>query len=855
MTPAQRQYAELKNQYKDCILLFRMGDFYETFFEDAKILSSILDIVLTYKDKNSKTPTPMAGVPHHSVDKYLSKIIQIGYKVAIAEQVGQVVPGQLVKREVVNVLTPGTFLDGNEKNYNFIAGIVQNNSQEGNFHIAYGDFSLGEYFTKSFDSIDDVISFFIKINPSEIIIDIDLLEKQTLEEQINIYLDSLINISDVPYDQEGYLKTNLDIQTLGSYGKALQGGREKSFALLLSYLLDTQKQSIKNISKISHINDDNKVSLDENTIRNLEIFKSSYEGEKKYSLFSVINNTNTGMGNRKLNDIISNPTNDVKLLKKRLDQIEYFIQNPEIAQDIISKLKNLHDIPKLLSILLYKKNSPIIWEKLKNSFEVIFEGGENNILTQHILSIKNQDLSQIYKFSQELSSAIKEQPTENEYIKDGYDQQIDELRQIAYNSSKLILEYQQQIVQKTGIQGVKIKYISNQGYFIETTKKDSTKLEEYANPENQNFDFVRVQTLKSQERYTTTYLQQIQQKILTAKEKLTKLEKQIIDNLQNQLENLSKQINQFSDSIGFLDVFSSFGEFARVNNWIRPNIGTKGEMFIQQGRHPVIEKFLPTNENFVPNDLGMDDQSSIHIITGPNMGGKSTFLRQNAIIVLLAHCGIFVPAGKANIPTVDGIYARVGSGDIIAKNQSTFLTEMIEVANILNNATSKSFIILDELGRGTSTYDGVALAKSILQFLAENINSKTLFATHYHELINLENDYSNIKNFSVAVYETEKQVVFLKKISEGGANKSYGIDVAKIAGLPSWILKKAEENLHKLEKKQTQHKQAGLFELPSQKYDPNFEKIKQTLNQTNINETTPMQALKILDDLKNQLKD
>lgn len=855
MTPAQRQYAELKNQYKDCILLFRMWDFYETFFEDAKILSSILDIVLTYKDKNSKTPTPMAGVPHHSVDKYLSKIIQIWYKVAIAEQVWQVVPWQLVKREVVNVLTPWTFLDGNEKNYNFIAWIVQNNSQEWNFHIAYWDFSLGEYFTKSFDSIDDVISFFIKINPSEIIIDIDLLEKQTLEEQINIYLDSLINISDVPYDQEWYLKTNLDIQTLWSYGKALQWWREKSFALLLSYLLDTQKQSIKNISKISHINDDNKVSLDENTIRNLEIFKSSYEWEKKYSLFSVINNTNTGMWNRKLNDIISNPTNDVKLLKKRLDQIEYFIQNPEIAQDIISKLKNLHDIPKLLSILLYKKNSPIIWEKLKNSFEVIFEWWENNILTQHILSIKNQDLSQIYKFSQELSSAIKEQPTENEYIKDWYDQQIDELRQIAYNSSKLILEYQQQIVQKTWIQWVKIKYISNQWYFIETTKKDSTKLEEYANPENQNFDFVRVQTLKSQERYTTTYLQQIQQKILTAKEKLTKLEKQIIDNLQNQLENLSKQINQFSDSIWFLDVFSSFWEFARVNNWIRPNIWTKWEMFIQQWRHPVIEKFLPTNENFVPNDLWMDDQSSIHIITWPNMGWKSTFLRQNAIIVLLAHCGIFVPAWKANIPTVDWIYARVGSGDIIAKNQSTFLTEMIEVANILNNATSKSFIILDELWRWTSTYDWVALAKSILQFLAENINSKTLFATHYHELINLENDYSNIKNFSVAVYETEKQVVFLKKISEWWANKSYWIDVAKIAWLPSWILKKAEENLHKLEKKQTQHKQAWLFELPSQKYDPNFEKIKQTLNQTNINETTPMQALKILDDLKNQLKD
>ncbi|MBS8121598.1 DNA mismatch repair protein MutS [Candidatus Vampirococcus lugosii] len=861
MTPAQKQYMELKSQNKDCLLLFRMGDFYEAFFQDAKTLSKELDIVLTYKDKNCNNPTPMAGVPFHSIDKYLPKLIQKGYKIAIAEQIGTVIPGQLVKREVVNILTPGTFLDQENKDYNYICAITSFESNEGNYHIAYGDFSIGEYFTKSFIDFEKFLNYIIKLNANEIILDIDFLQKQELKEQIKMYLSSLINIYDIPYDSESFLKNNLNVESLDGFGKSLSNPRDKSFAMLLNYLLNTQKQSLKNINKISYISEDEQVNLDQNTIRNLEIFKSSYEGDKKHTLFSVINNTKSGMGNRKMIDIISNPIKNIIKLNKRLEHIDFLKNNEELCQNLIQEIQKLNDIPKIISSIIYKRNSPVLRAKLKNSLSTIFNKEKSKIL-EYIqnnnfenININQEKINKILNFFNKIDIAISEQANENEYIKEGYSEIIDNARNLANNSSELILKYQQEIVNHTKVNAIKIKYIKNQGYFIETSKKDCKDLEKTSNVNIDKFDFVRVQTLKNQERYISTYLQNIQEEIFKSKEKLVQEQKKILENLLSDITILNQDLNELSEGIGFIDIFTNIADLSNKNGWCKPTITDidQKKIDIKQGRHPVIEKYLPINENFVANDLFIDEKSTIQIITGPNMGGKSTYLRQNAIIVLLAHCGFFVPAKTAKISIVDGIYARVGSGDIIAKNQSTFLTEMIELANIINNSSEKSFIILDELGRGTSTYDGVAIAKSIVQFIAEKTKAKTMFATHYHELIDLEKKYKNVKNYSVAVYENQKEVVFLKKIVKGGANKSYGIDVAKIAGLPNEILNNAKKHLKDFENNKINITATPLFEFEDKSKQDNEElkKIKNELNNIDINNITPIQAMQILSKLKN----
>ncbi len=850
MTPAQRQYMELKAQNKDSILLFRMWDFYEAFFQDAKIVSKELDIVLTYKDKKSENPTPMAWVPFHSVDKYLPKLVEKGYKVAIAEQIWPVVPWQLVKREVVNVLTPWTFLNETDNKYTYICAISSKESNDWNYHIAYWDFSIWNYFTKSFKEFDEFLKYITKLNPSEVVIDIDFLNKQELKEYIKAYLGTIVNIHDIPYDVKTFLKNNLKVEKIEWYWKALDSWRAESFALLINYLLTMQKQSLKNISQISYISDENKVKLDENTIRNLEVFKSSYEWQKKHSLFAVINNCKSWMGNRKMIDIISNPINDINKINTRLKHIQYYIQNTELREKIIDDIKELNDIPKIISTLLYKKNSPVLREKLKNSLSIVFKWDSKNYFIENILKIdpEENDIEKIFEFSEKLNLAIKEQSNEYDYIQEWFSDEIDKIREFANNSSKLILEYQQEVCNHTKLNLVKIKYIKNQWYFIETSKKDSKQLENNANSENEKFDFVRAQTLKNQERYTTTYLQNLQEKIDKSKDELNKLQKQVLDNLLEELLSLSKWINKLSDNIWFLDLFTNFSKFAEENDWTMPTLTQTWETEIINWRHPVIEKYLPSNENFVPNDLKINNTNSMQIITGPNMWWKSTFLRQNAIIILLAHCWLYIPCQSWKIATVDWIYARVWSWDIIAKNQSTFLTEMIEVANILNNSTKDSFIILDELWRWTSTYDWVAIAKAITQFLAEKTKAKTLFATHYHELIKLEEKYKNIKNYSVSVYETDKQVVFLKKISEWWANKSYGIDVAKIAGLPKEILDNARHNLQELESKSISIKQNTLFE--EKEINKKDEKIKEELDNIDINNITPMQALDILNKLK-----
>ncbi|MEF2175483.1 MAG: DNA mismatch repair protein MutS [Candidatus Absconditabacteria bacterium] len=877
LTPAQVQYTEIKKLHQDAILFFRMGDFYEVFHDDAKICSKVLDIALTARHKTSPNPIPMAGVPHHSAEKYISKLIRSGYKVVIAEQTGEVIPGKIVNREVANIVTPGTYLEESEyKKYNFIAALYSNISPNNitQYHLSWGDFSLGDYYTTSFDDVDSMIKFLLKIDLAEIILDLDLSRKSQIEKLLKDNSSTFVSVFNIPSDVNLFLTNILQLQTLSSFGKSLSDGREYSFSLLLNYLKETQKTSLKNINEITYYGDEKRVSLDDITIKNLEIFQSSYEGSKKYSLLGVLDKTNSSMGGRLFRSILMEPIQDIVELNTRFDNIEYYYNNESIRKSIIEKMKLIGDIPRITSLLIYKKNSPFVWLKLKQVFSLIFEV-KNTICKDELLRIgqNSVDLNLIGDFYKLVDSAIKDDDFQEDmnYIKDGFDKEIDELRKKAFNSDEILLDYQNHLIHTTGLNSLKIKFVTNQGFFIEVTKKDSEQLESLQVRDDEKLDFMRRQTLKTVERYSTSYLDNIEKTILLSKEKLQKQEKQILMNLVSQLELLSKKIGALAKNIGWLDLYTSFAQLSIEKSYIRPNLIQNNKIEIKGGRHPVIQEFLPKGEHFIANDLSLMESSFLHIITGPNMGGKSTFLRQNALILLMAHCGLWIPAESANICLLDGIFARVGSGDIIAKNQSTFMTEMIEVSNILHNATKRSFVVLDELGRGTSTFDGMALAREIVVYITEKIGAKTLFATHYHELIGLEGTILGVENFSVDVHETDKDVVFLKKIVKGGANKSYGIDVAKLAGLPNEILQKARKYLKRVEDNSTikQPMMESLFDFSSvnksntisqlekklQISEEKLESIISKIGNIDVNNITPLQAMQILIELKDDFSE
>lgn len=866
-TPAMQQYIDIKKEHSDCILFFRLWDFYEVFFEDAKICNNVLDLVLTSKNKNSPNPIPMAWIPYHSVDKYLKRLIEKWYKVAIAEQVSQPKPGQIVEREVVSIITPWTYIEEGNTEYSFVLWVTKILTKDfGNFHISWGDFSVWEYFTKSFDNLEDLQKFIFRINPKEIVFDIDFDWREELQKNLKNMMNSLISIYDKPYNVEEYILNQTNVQTLSSYWKALDKWRKDAFSLLLNYIKNTQKTNLNNISKISFHGEKDLVLLDDITLKNLEIFSSNYENQEQYSLFGVINNTRTHWWARLLRSILSNPIRDVAELNYRLDNIQYYQDNDSVGDELTLVLSKLLDMQKLVSGILYRKISVINFIRLRQNLNIIFE---NDIFCDELIRLwfSENNLNDCKEYLDFLNNLIKDEEfnykinNELNFIQDWYSEDIDNLRKVAYHSDELLLEYQKELVEYFWIQNIRLKYIKNQWYFLEISKKDSEFLEQKLSKidsQEEKFSLIRRQTLKWVQRYISEYMEKIQVKVLEAREFLIQKEFELLENAKKKLEEIILSIFSLSESISWLDFFSSMSILSKNNKLVRPDIKRDLALKIQWWRHLVIEKFLSEDEQFIDNDLNIwDDESWIlHIITWPNMWGKSTFLRQNALIVLMAHCWIFVPAKNVKIWLVDWIFARVWSGDVIAKNQSTFMTEMIEVANILNNATDQSFIIFDELGRGTSTYDWLALTKAILEYISIKMKSKTLIATHYHELIELEKEYWNIKNFSVWVYETEKEVVFMKKIIKWWADKSYWIDVAKLAGISSQILKQAMLNLDgfKIEKKEIKMTSSQNLFWDWNNFidisDPKFDKIKWILNSIDINNITPLQAMQILEKLK-----
>ena len=797
LTPMMKQYFECKDKYPDCILFFRLGDFYEMFFEDAIVASKTLEIALTGKSCGLEERAPMCGVPFHSANSYISKLVENGYKVAIGEQLEDpaTVKG-IVKRDVIRVVTPGTVLEGslleNKKN-NYLLSLYK---QDNNIGLTYVDISTGET-NATFLSKDKVIEEIAKIHPTEIILN-DLSFKDELKNIAtigNIYINE--NFDDK------YLDTNILNQYFSDdYLNKIKFDKNNlikiSLSILLNYIFNTQKQITSNINSINIYNSSEYMVLDMFTRNNLELTQTIRGNKKKGSLLHVMDKTSTAMGGRLLRKYVEEPLVNKSKIEERLNVIEEIKDDFMLREDLNEILKNVYDIERICGKIAFEKVTPKEMIHLKNSIEKlpnlnsIINSSNANMLKNYINDM--DDLNDIYNLIEE---SIKEDPSitikDGNIIKSEFNNELKELRNISKNGAFMIKEIENHEREKTGVKSLKIGFNKVFGYFIEITK---------ANLNSANIDdsYIRKQTLSNAERFITSELKEIEDKILHAEEKIKSLEYDIFVNIRETIYKNIDRIQRVAKIIANIDVFVSLATVAYMNNYVKPYINEDNKLDIKNGRHPVIESIVG-EENFVPNDTYLNTgENIINIITGPNMAGKSTYMRQTAIIPLMAHIGSFVPAEYANIPICDRIFTRVGASDDLSQGQSTFMVEMSEVSHILKNATDKSLVILDEIGRGTSTYDGISLAWSIVEYIQSNIKCKTLFATHYHELTDLENEFSEVKNYSIAVKEDGEGIVFLRKIIPQGADKSYGIYVAQLAKLPEEVINRSKEILSDLEK-------------------------------------------------------
>lgn len=797
LTPMMRQYFEVKDRYPDCILFFRLGDFYEMFFEDAIVASKTLEIALTGKSCGLDERAPMCGVPFHSANAYISKLVESGYKVAIGEQMEDPATTKgLVKRDVIRVVTPGTVLEGslleNKKN-NYLMSLYKENE---NIGLTYVDISTGEV-NATYLKEDKLIEEIAKVHPTEIILnDLNYIEKlNNIATLSNIYINE--NFS------QNYLNTNiLNEYFSDNYLDKLQfdenGFIKNSLSILLNYIYNTQKQVTSNINQINIYNSSEYMVLDMFTRVNLELTQTIRGNKKKGSLLHVLDKTSTAMGGRLLRKYVEEPLVNKDKIERRLNVIEEIKEDFMLREDLLETLKSVYDIERICGKIAFEKVTPKEMIHLKNSIEKLpnlketINSSSADILKMYIEKMDNLD--DIYSLIEE---AIKEEPgitiKEGNIIKSDFNDELRELRDISKNGAFLIKEIENREREKTGVKSLKIGFNKVFGYYIEITKANlsTAKIDE---------SYIRKQTLSNAERYIIPELKEIEDKILNAEEKIKSLEYEIFVNIRNTIYENIDRIQKTAKIIANIDVCVSLATVAYMNNYVKPNINEGNKLDIQNGRHPVVES-LVGEENFVPNDTYLNSgENIINIITGPNMAGKSTYMRQTAIIALMAHIGSFVPADYADIPILDRIFTRVGASDDLSQGQSTFMVEMSEVSHILKNATDKSLVILDEIGRGTSTYDGISLAWSIVEYIQGKIKCKTLFATHYHELTDLENEFDDVKNYSIAVKEDSDNIIFLRKIIPQGADKSYGIYVAKLAKLPDEVINRSREILNDLEK-------------------------------------------------------
>ena len=877
LTPMMKQYMETKSQYQDCILLYHLGDLYEMFFDDALTASRELEITLTGKNCGQEERAPMCGVPYHAVEGYLNKLVSRGYKVAICEQTED--PKQakgIVKREVVRIVTPGTNVDAqalDETKNNYIMCIVYIADRYG---ISVADISTGEYLvTELPDSarLMDEISRFV---PAEIICNeafyMSGMDLDGLKDRLGITIYSLESwYFDDSLCREKLLE-HFHVSGFGGLGLEDYDCGIISAGALLQYLLETQKNSLSNLTHITPYVTGKYMLLDSATRRNLELCETLREKQKRGSLLWVLDKTKTAMGARMLRKCVEQPLIDKKEIVLRLDAVEELKNQAISREEIREYLSPVYDLERLLTKITYGTANPRDLTAFKTSLEMLppirylLEEMQSDLLKEIY-----KDMDSLEDLCSLLKSAIRDEPPiamkEGNIIRDGYNEEVDKLRRAKSDGKDWLAKLENEEREKTGIKNLKIKYNKVFGYYLEVTNSYKSMVPDY---------YTRKQTLANAERYITPELKELEDMILGAEDKLYALEYELYCGVRDQIASQVDRIQRTAKAVAWLDTFTSLALVAERNGYVRPNINEKGVIDIKDGRHPVVERMIP-NGTFISNDTYLDDKKHrISVITGPNMAGKSTYMRQAALIALMAQIGSFVPAAKANIGLSDRIFTRVGASDDLASGQSTFMVEMTEVANILRNATSRSLLILDEIGRGTSTFDGLSIAWAVIEYISDSrlLGAKTLFATHYHELTELEGKISNVNNYCIAVKEKGDDIVFLRKIVKGGADKSYGIQVAKLAGVPDLVIERAKEIVEELSNEDITAKvseiaskeRAAKKKPKTRKYDEVdiaqmslFDTVKdddvlEELKNIDVGNMTPIDALNTIYRLQNKLK-
>lgn len=867
-TPMMKQYFAIKKQYEDCLLFYRMGDFYELFMEDAHIGARVLNITLTGKSNGKNGRIPMAGVPYHAVDTYLAKLVKSGYKVAICEQLSPPNKKGLVERDVVRIVTPGTILDEKnleKKNNNYIISLTTDKNY---LAITVADISTGYFSTTQIETSDiyqtikDELS---RIHPTECILseelynDPELLRVLSIEKGINIFPFFAWNT--YAHDAKNILKKHFGVTTLQGFGIEEKKLALQTAAALIGYFQQTQKGPVNHIKKITSFPSTNYVMIDRSTMINLELFSTIREHDTKGTLFTVLDQTVTSMGGRMLKHWMRKPLTKKEEIEKRFDAVTVFLQNQIKRQLLQDNIKEVSDIERILSRLSVGLGNARDVINLKKSLKVVLDVkkllSDSNI--ELIKSLRKEISPKINDLIIIIEKNIVEEPPisirEGKMIQPGINKELDRLRKIVGGSRDWIIELEKQERERTGISSLKVRFNQVFGFYIEVSKSNLHLVPQ---------SYTRKQTLVNGERFITTELKEQEEIILSSEQKINDLEYQMFQDILQKILDEILILQEAAQSIAQLDCILTFADIAEKNKYVRPTMIYSGEIRIKGGRHPVVEKLLE-DKQFVPNDVTLDNVSQqLLLITGPNMAGKSVFIRQVAVIVLMAHMGSFVPAESAHISLVDRIFVRSGASDVITSGLSTFMVEMVETAHILHHATKNSLIIMDEIGRGTSTYDGISIAWAVAEYLVKNTKHppKTLFATHYHELQILEEQYpKQIKNFHMSVIDDKGEPIFLHTILPGGASHSFGVAVARLAGIPDPVIARANQLLGELERRNIkQEKQEQKISQESQKIsfsstiNMTEHLLKKELEKIDIHQLTPLDALNKLAELKDKVK-
>ena len=881
-TPLMKQYKEIKSNFEDSILFFRLGDFYEMFFEDAVKASKELGLTLTSRNKEKNADVPLAGIPFHSADSYITKLVSKGYKVAICEQTEDPKMAKgIVKREVVKIITPGTVVDVealDAKSNNYLMSILKIENKLG---IAYIDITTGEFKVTEVEKDDDFVKLFNEVNkiePKEVLVTEDFYGE--IKEKLDDFLqknDSVVTFVNKVRDSAKYLMEYFEIVSLESYGIKDKKGIIGAAAMALDYVATMQVEHELTVEKIEFVNISNYAEINAITSRNLELLKNQREKTVYGSLLWVLDECKTSMGTRLLKRFINNPLLNIDKIKKRQEDVQYFIDNILIREDLREKLEDIYDLERLLGKIIFGSENGKDLTALKKTIKSAVEIMKILENTDFFKSIDVNILFECYKI---IDDSINEDAPfsvrEGGIIKSGYSQELDEIRNIMNSGKDFLLDIEQREREATGIRNMKIKFNKVFGYFIEITKSNLNMVPEH---------YIRKQTLSNSERYITPELKKYEDTIINSKAKIENLEYHLFKEVSRKVKEHRKILSKLAERLAYIDVVVSFAVNAIENDYVKPEMSEEYSFEIVDGRHPVVEKLIGRTD-YVSNDTIFTEKESFVVLTGPNMSGKSTYMKQIALISIMAQIGSFVPAGKARLSIIDKYLTRIGASDDILTGQSTFMVEMSEVSNILNNATEKSLIILDEVGRGTSTTDGVSIATAISMYIHDKIGAKTVFATHYHELTDLENKFSHIVNYRIEVDEKQGKVMFLRNIVKGGADKSYGIEVAKLAGLPKEILVESRKILKRLEQKKeliektVDVRQLSLFGenlefeddfeetekdsennqfyeeklLQIEKEKESLQEIVNKIEDYDINNITPMDAMKFLFELKENMK-